>query len=371
VNKRILLNICKYLLAFVLLGIVIYRNWAPEKGKGLSDVWQQHVVEGKPIQGGYLLAAIVAYSVAALITFVRWFVLVRAQDLPFRLFDALRLGLVGFFFNNILPSSIGGDVIKAAVLVREQSRRTVAVATIVMDRLIALWAMFWFVAALGSVFWLAGSFDQGGGEQSKTIVLIAIGLCVVSLVVWLLLGRLPQHRADRFAGRLEGLRRVGPALAEVWRTVWMYRCRQKSVVLAMALSCLVFVGLSISYYCCVLVLRDGTAGDPIPTLEQHFLIVPVGLLILALPLFPGGAGIGELGYGVLYSWFGCDPASGVLGMLVQRVIIWMLGLIGYFVYLSMRTSLSTPEPASTSPAEEPLVTKAPGGRPASTGVCSG
>ena len=39
---------------------------------------------------------------------------------------------------------------------REQSRRTVAVATVIMDRVIALWGLFWFVALLGGAFWLTG-----------------------------------------------------------------------------------------------------------------------------------------------------------------------------------------------------------------------
>jgi glycosyltransferase 2 family protein len=55
-----------------------------------------------------------------------------------------------------LPGSVVGDVVKAAALARGQSRRTAAVATVIMDRLIALWALAWVVAVLGSVFRLTG-----------------------------------------------------------------------------------------------------------------------------------------------------------------------------------------------------------------------
>ena len=84
--------------------------------------------------------------------------LVRAQDLPFTLPNAMRLGLVAFFFNAFLPGSIGGDIVKAAFLAKEQSRRTVAVATVIIDRAVGLWGLFWLVALLGSVFWVAGDF---------------------------------------------------------------------------------------------------------------------------------------------------------------------------------------------------------------------
>ena len=58
----------------------------------------------------------------------------------------MRIGLIGFFYNSVLPGSVGGDIIKAAAIAREQSRRTIAVATVIMDRVIALWGLVWFVA---------------------------------------------------------------------------------------------------------------------------------------------------------------------------------------------------------------------------------
>ena len=53
----------------------------------------------------------------------------------------MRLGMIGIFWNTFLPGAVGGDIIKATFLAREQSRRTVAVATVIMDRALALWAL--------------------------------------------------------------------------------------------------------------------------------------------------------------------------------------------------------------------------------------
>jgi glycosyltransferase 2 family protein len=329
VSKRTLLNLGKYLLAFGLLVWVVSRNWAPPGGKGLKYVWQRHVVEGAPVGWGYLAGAALCFSFALVLTLVRWFVLVRAQGLPFRFPDALRLGLIGFFFNTFLPGSVGGDIIKAAFLAREQSRRTVAVATVIMDRVIALWGLIWFVAVLGAGFWAAGLLGGEAAATSQFIVKSAAGIVAVTAAAWLLLGLLPAHRAERFAGRLGRVPRVGGSAAEFWRAVWMYRCRQKSVALALLISWVGFFGFIGTFYCCAHALWD----DRLPSLTQHFLIVPIGLVIQAMPLFPGGAGIGEAGFAGLYSWFGYDPAGGVLGSLVQRVLSWVLGLGGLAVYV--------------------------------------
>lgn len=337
VSKQTILNLGKYLLAVVLLAWVIYQNWAPASGKGLAYVWQSHVVEGQAIHVGYLVAAFAIYLPAALLTFFRWYLLVRAVDLPFRLLDALRLGLVGLFFNTFLPGSVGGDIIKAAVLAGEQSRRTVAVATVIMDRLIALWALVWFVALLGGFFWLGGHFDGSSAGRSKIIVASAGIIVAVSSLVWLLLGLLPQQRADRFAGRLERLPRIGTSAAEFWRAVWMYRCKRTYIAAVLVLSWIGHVGFVFAFWCSAQVLWSPQLG-PIPPVAEHFVFVPIGMVVEALVPTPGGAGGGEWSYSKLYGVFGGSEVNGALGSLVKRVVTWVLGLLGYLVYLRMRAA---------------------------------
>lgn len=344
-SKRFVIDLVKYVLAVALLAYVVWANWGTPGSNGLGDVWQRHVVEGKPIHYEFLLAAFGVTTAALLLTLLRWYFLVRAQDLPFTVPDALRIGLIGFYFNTFLPGSVGGDIIKAAFLAREQSRRTVAVATVIMDRVIALWALVWFVAILGSIFWLTGSLEGTLADRSKLLVGTADAVVAASLVVWLLLGRLPQHRAERFASRLERIPKVGASAAEFWRAVWMYRCRQASVYLTMGLSWIGQVGFVAAFYCSAHVLWDSSDGKAVPDLVQHFLMVPIGLVFQAVVPLPGGMGAGEFGFGKLYQYFGgTDPACGVLASLVQRVIGWVLGFAGYIVYLRLRTRLPRPQP---------------------------
>src|SRR5258708_2085505 len=49
---------------------------------------------------------------AALLTFIRWYFLVRALRLPFSVWDAIRLGFLGIVFNLVVPGAVGGDVVK-------------------------------------------------------------------------------------------------------------------------------------------------------------------------------------------------------------------------------------------------------------------
>ncbi len=312
---------------------------AAEISRGLAYVWRRNAVEGVPVHWGYFGLAFAIGFVSLISTFLRWHVLVRAVGLPFRLADAMRLGFIGLFFNTFLPGAVGGDAIKAWFLAKEQNRRTLAVATVIMDRVIALWALVWFVALLGGAFWLGGLLAGDGAEQCQKIVVVSWMIVGVSVLVWALLGLLSQRRAHAFAERLHRLPRVGGAAAEFWRAMWIYRCRPWTVYGVMVLSLAGFLGFVFLFYYSMLTLWDPGPGQQVPTLAQHFLIVPIGLVIQAVPLFPGGAGIGELGFGLLYGWLGASEASGVLGSLVQRVIMWISGLIGYVVYKRMHLAL--------------------------------
>lgn len=336
VNKRLIWNGFKYALAIALLTYVVWRNWSPKNNvgdpmPGLKDVWEAHIVHADCLA----LAASIGLA-AVLLTILRWYYLVRAQGLPFTITNALRLGLVGFYFNIFLPGGVGGDIVKAAFIARGQSRRTVAVATVLLDRAIALWGLLWFVTFLGACFWWTGSLQGEVGDRLLTIVALAAGMLGFSLIFCVVLAVLPARRARRFAMRLNHIPKVGHAAAEFWRAVWMYRGKPKSVLFALVLSWIGHVGFVLTFYFSARTLSD---VKDIPALRDHFLIVPVGMVMNSIPVFPGGAGIGEAAYGWLYELLGSPPRSGILGSLCQRVIFWVLGLAGYLVYLRMKPEL--------------------------------
>ena len=306
-----------------------------EAPRGLAYVWRHHLVTGEEkINVGIFFVALVIGAIAILITLVRWWVLVRAQNIPLPLSDAIRLGSVGIFFNTFLPGSVGGDIIKAAFIARERKdQRATAVATVLLDRGIALWGLICFMVLAGTFFWAVGQLDNRAAQR---IVIVAAILVGVSLLGWFLMGLLPEWRARKFAGRLARWPKVGHAFSEIWNAVWIYRCRQRTVALAIGLSWIAHLGFLFTFFCCARTLFS--AGE-VPSLGEHYVLLPIGMVIEAIPLFPGGAGIGELGYGGLYQLFGFAAANGVLMSLMQRVIKWIIGGFCYIMYLRMKPAI--------------------------------
>jgi len=349
-------GLVQYVIGFGLLAVILYMYWDPKPGKPTDEQKALSMVAGsaahveaqragtrpglveafsRPINPWPLALACVLWCISLLITFVRWYLLVRAQDLPFTLRNAIRLGLVSYYFNSILPGSVGGDILKAVAVAREQSRRTVAVATIVIDRVIGLWALAWLVALAGGVFWALGNPYLLGNEALKMIVRLTTGIVVGSAAVWSLMGAFSPERSEAVAAWLERLPKVGGPLAELWRACWLYRRKKTAVAVALGMTLVGHLGWVLIFHLCVSAFPDIDSA----TFAEHLLIVPVGMTAQALFPLPGGVGGGEAAYGWLYTLLGKAAVGGILGCLVQRVIAWGIGFIGYIIYTRMKKEL--------------------------------
>jgi uncharacterized protein (TIRG00374 family) len=329
----------KYGIGLALLAYVVWSNWSGKNGQpGLRDALN------RPIQWIPFAIAAVLCATNTFLTFVRWFLLVRAQNLPFTLTAAVRLGLVGYYFNTFLPGAVGGDLLKAAFIAREQQRRTVAVATVLIDRAIGLWALVLLVAAAGSAFWLLGDSAIRDQPYLRLMVRIALWLVTLSLLSWVVLGLLPDRRARAFNWRLRHIPKVGHSAAEFWTALWLYRTKGRVILTALLMSLVGHTCSVMMFYCVVSALQPGD----MPSIPEHFLIVPVGMAAQGFFPAPGGVGGGEFVFGWLYTVVGRPESAGVLGSLGQRILAWTLGLIGYILYMFMKKDLPVSHAKATA-----------------------
>ena len=126
----------------------------------------------------------------------RWHVLIRSvQDVS--LWETIRLSFAGMFATNFLPTTIGGDVVRLAGAIQLEFDGTVSAASLVVDRLIGMFGMFWALpfGAKPLIDWinfadiktggpvLGISFPWLGKLQDKTIKFLE--KVVKALKVWL------------------------------------------------------------------------------------------------------------------------------------------------------------------------------------------
>ncbi len=277
----------------------------------------------------WMIGAILLTVVGTLLSFLRWYYLVKAQGLPFTIFDALRLGLIGTFFNFLIPGAVGGDLVKAALIAREQSQRLIAVSTIVVDRVVGLLGLL-VLTGLIAIFW------WGSIRESEPLVALArwnlglLGLALAALAVFLL-WRWPL---GDLASRTRRIPKLGPPLAALVDAAASFQQTKGAVVAALLLSVVIqalFVGS--------LILGGLSLWPDVPPLASYLVAIPFGLLSTGIPLTPGGLGVAEVTLEALFSFIGAPASYALLMMLgfrLGQVATIALGVILYWISPEVR-----------------------------------
>jgi uncharacterized membrane protein YbhN (UPF0104 family) len=340
-KNRWLGPVLKYGLAVGLLTLMISLNYSK-----LKELFSQ-----PPQLVPFAIAAGI-YLVILGMQYVRWWVLVRALDLPFTFRNAFRLGLVGTFYNTFLPGAIGGDFVKMYFIVQDHpERKAAAAATVIADRLLGLFGLLMFGGFVGGGFWLAGNDKIEANAKLQYIIAGCAVVAAVGLIGFLALGFVPARRRERFAERLKKLPK-GQVLSELWFTAVQYRSRPGAILLGILLSAIAHTAMIVSFHYSVQIFPPADSGL-LGTLPEHFVIAPIGFIAQAVIPVPGGLGAGEFTFGGLYGLIrpGLEkaPAVALTGRLSLRLVEWTLGLIGYIVFLSMKKELPIVEDENPDP----------------------
>ncbi len=148
--KKLLVTLLKIGVSAAIIGYLV-------RDAAKRDVFVQ--LRDQPKQWDLLAAAWACCTVAVLITFVRWWYLVRAVGIPCRFRDAIRISFWGYLFNLAPLGIVGGDLVKALMLAHEQPRhRPQGLASVLADRVIGLYLLF-VVASCGILatqYWTVG-----------------------------------------------------------------------------------------------------------------------------------------------------------------------------------------------------------------------
>ncbi len=333
----------KYIFGFAVLAYVVAANWEGKDGKpGIKDLLTQTP------DYAFLAFTLLLSGVAMTCQILRWYLLVRALDLPFTLRNAFRLGMIGYFYNIALPGSIGGDFLKAFFIAKAQpDRKAAAVATVLIDRMLGLFGLLLFVSLVGGSLWLSGDLQIVENPYLTKIITVCTALVVAAVIGWIVLGLLPSATAERIGLQMKGVPVVGKTLNDLWEAVLLYRRRPKLLYLTLPLT-------AFAQFLMILYLHLGVRVFPNPdpaSFGEHFVIGPIGFIAQAFFPAPGGVGGAEAIFGYLYTLIGRPEITGIVGRLTLRAAEIVLGSAGLTVYLSMKAELPV-----TDAAGDPAVT---------------
>jgi len=267
------------------------------------------------LEARWLAAAMALFFLGNFIVITRWWRLLRAVGCVTSWWNTFRLNFLGFFFNAVVPGLTGGDLVKAVLVVREHpGRRADALVSVIVDRVIGLVSM---AALAGAVILLAGDTFA----ELKLWVTLMLAAMAVGAAVYFNHGLRRLVRFDELLGRLP----MGDKLKLLDEAALLYRDHKGELAFATFLSFfnhLAYIGGT----ACLGVGLGVTLEMVGPT--DYLAIVPVVNIISALPLAPGGWGVGEVAYVSMFKLIGADATLGVAISLTFRFCQLALGLFG-------------------------------------------
>ena len=324
----------KWLLAAALLAVVLWQHH-----EGIGRIARQ------PLDWPSLLTAFALCGSSIVLTFVRWFLLVKAQGFAFHLRDALRLGFIGVLFNFVSPGAVGGDLVKAALIAAEQpTRRTTAVATVLLDRIVGLLALF--VIGACAAWW------QWPEIREQSELQAAVGLLVggsVAGLIGLTLMLIPAVMRLGVWRSLVRLLLAGRHIGELIEGVHLYQTRRGYLFAALGLSVIGHFGMISSFYFSARAVGGETL---VPSYLSHLFFIPAAEFIGVVAPVPGGIGALEWAVERFYDHARASDGTGVLTCLAYRAVTLAVALIGAGYYLTARReiaqAMSADEPATCS-----------------------
>jgi uncharacterized protein (TIRG00374 family) len=327
--KKFLITILKIVASLGILGYLAYdATHSKNGGNVFADLRDQ------PKDWEFLFFAFAANTFAVLLTFVRWWLLVRAVDVPCRFRDALRISFWGFLFNLAPLGIVGGDLVKAVMLDHEHhGHRAKAAASVIVDRIIGL---FWLFVVASTAILATGFWRLPSPDLQKISVIMLIVTVVSAAGLAIVMGpKMVIGRIIRVIGRVP---RVGHHIESLLSAIQLYSRKFGVLAVASLMTVGVHLSFAIGCYCIVCGLFENHLS-----LRQHFVMMPLSAAMQVIPL---PAGPSEFALDFLYTTVGSalgtpvPKGQGLVVMLAYRFISILIASLGIFYYFGNRREMA-------------------------------
>jgi uncharacterized protein (TIRG00374 family) len=191
--------------------------------------------------------------------------------------DAIYLTFVGYFFNNFMPTAIGGDIVKAYYTSKKTNNKFVSYAAVLSDRLFGVMATL-FIAIIGVIF-------VGKNLGNITIIYAIFFIFALStlLLYFLLIKKSKGMPIYKENSNISVIGKLKINISRLYNVINLYRDKPSLLIKVILLSLFLQALAIVSIYFFILCL-----GGKIYLLKL-FLIVPI---IWTLSMLPSLNGLG-------------------------------------------------------------------------------
>jgi len=332
--RGILLNVAKLLFA----GGLIYYLVSQDK----LDV---QAVYNARYNWPYLLAAFSILFSTVFICCFRWHILLTGQDVRISAKKIIYLTFVGLFFSAVLPGAVSGDIIKSAYIAKENpGKKAAVVLTVILDRVLGLFAMIVISLVVFGLFVVTNNPALQHDSMRQIGIIIAL-LCGAFLLVFAL-GLSKRIVNSRFVVKILSIIPFGRIITGFVDGFHLYRKNLNILIFALGIS---FAGIIIN--CFAFLLLGYALNFHELSFFVYLLIIPLGMLLIGLPIAPVGIGVGQAVLLKLFEWsLGKSTTFGADIVTLWQALIIVIYLSGAFFYLNYKSEMT---PAKNEVTETP------------------
>jgi uncharacterized protein (TIRG00374 family) len=266
-----------------------------------------------------LFASFLLYLLAQVLSALRWRYLLKAERIKLSLWRLILLYFEGSFFSLMLPTLIGGDVVRGYQIFRFTQRHEASVASILVERLSGYAAMN-VIACLALVFAYPHLRDPAliWLTMASMVGLAAITAGLLNIRLRSLLDKV-LHAA--------GLGRFHDTFQRLYQAIQRYWTHRRALLIALGLSLLLQSVVILVFY---LISRSLNLAVP---LGYFFLFVPLISLISMVPVSVAGLGVREGSAIYLFAKVGLDSAGALSLSLLWFTVTALCHGLGGIVFL--------------------------------------
>jgi len=312
-RRTAILVLSKVIVSTILVMWILY-------GADLGLILKTMATANKPL----LILAFSMFFVGYLLTASRWRLLLKAQAIDTKLGYLVRSFMVAMFFNNFLPSTVGGDAVRVYDSWRLGKSKSRALTVIFVDRLLGLLALI-LLAFAGSFF--AHRLTDRVPGLSLWIVTAAAAALLLSYLIFFPPGRISEWTKIIRLPLPAALKRI---LGKLGDALELFRGRDDVLWRALLLSFALQINVVLHFYVISLALQF-----PVPW-HAFFLIVPIATVTMMLPISINGIGVREGAFAVLLSAYGIGSTQAVAFAWISYGFILLQGLLGGAVFALRR-----------------------------------
>ncbi len=254
----------------------------------------------------------------------RWWLLLRTQSIFINLGAAVRLNFLGWFYNNFMPGSVGGDLLRAWYVTKHTDKKFEAVLSVFVDRFIGLLSTL-IIAGFFYVLFLRGQAEAvtftGRSGPFKFLAEYKGGIIWVVVVLAAVFCGLLLHGRGRVLLRTAWLYiRIHSvrAFEKLKDAVYVYYSKPRTILAAFGLTVFLQI-ITITGFWFL-----GKSLGITASLKYYYVFFTLTWMLGALPVSIGGAVVVEGILAYLFVRYAGVEAEAALALALCQRIVWMI-----------------------------------------------